>query len=281
MPWPYGLLLPNTYGPPWGSYRKKPASGITGEWLKMDSYYFRIGSWRGRKWNVSQKGDVDPFVKLMRKLFSRYTHMPLIARRYSVESAARYVFALFSFGILISYVGSCHLLFWHGDIPEQPNTEHGEYRNLRTRRSEVLRNLAQSEERRAALVVPNISALPRWNYARRLAISKGELNPIPESGSGAYLGLGGYYPTHRKYSDAAIFTRSPLSIVAQYVDLIGYIDGVLGSYHSSTSSRRIFPTMGQFGALSAAPFHQRELRTYSKSLRAAKILVLAIKYDLF
>ena len=184
--------------------------------------------------------------------------LPLISRWYIADSAARYVFSLFSFGILANYVGSCRLLFWPCDSPEQPQTEPVEYRNWRLKHSEMLKNSVRSEEMRTALVVSNISSPPRWHYARRLTISKDDLNPPPESGSGAYSGLGGIFPTHRKYSPDAIFTRNPLSIVAQDLDLIGFIDGVLFSDHTFTMSRRICPTLGLFGALSAASFRQRE-----------------------
>ena len=79
-----------------GPYQKKPLSGSTEEWAEDGLRLFPNGPpWAGCKWNVSQKDNVEPFVKLMRNLFSRNALLPLIGRWYSVESAAHYVFALF------------------------------------------------------------------------------------------------------------------------------------------------------------------------------------------
>ena len=150
----------------------------------------------------------------MRNLFTRNAPLPLISRWYSVESAAHYVFALFSVGILSNYVGSCHLLFWPGDSPDQPQTEPEEYRNLCLKRSEMLKNFVRSEEMRTALVVSNVSSLPRWHYARCLTITKDELNPLPEPGSGAYLGLRGIFSDTSKilsgknlYAESTIYSH--------------------------------------------------------------------------
>ena len=66
----------------------------------------------------------------------------------------------------------------------------------------------------AAVVVPNVNYRPRWRYAMFLNIGKGELNPIPDAGGGAYSGLGGIFSDaasifagNNLYAESIIYSR--------------------------------------------------------------------------